>query len=126
MRMFIDWKMAAKCRFRLQKLERPIMVRNVDGTNNSVGAITHQVEANVYYKGHVERMRMDMCDLEKTDVILGMPWLQAYNPEINWETREVKITRCPPLYGRNTRLKEEKVRKRVKRVATLEEEKIMR
>ena len=126
MRMFIDWKMAAKYRFRLQKLERPIMVRNVDGTNNSVGAITHQVEANVYYKGHVERMRMDMCDLEKTDVILGMPWLQAYNPEINWETREVKITRCPPLYGRNTRLKEEKVRKRVKRVATLEEEKIMR
>jgi len=126
MGMFIDWKMAAKYRFRLQKLERPIMVRNVDGTNNSVGAITHQVEANVYYKGHVERMRMDMCDLEKTDVILGMPWLQAYNPEINWETREVKITRCPPLYGRNTRLKEEKVRKRVKRVATLEEEKIMR
>jgi len=126
MGMFIDWKMAAKYRFRLQKLERPIMVRNVDGTNNSVGAITHQVEANVYYKGHVERMRMDMCDLEKTDVILGMPWLQAHNPEINWETREVKITRCPPLYGRNTRLKEEKVRKRVKRVATLEEEKIMR
>jgi len=52
--------------------------------------------------------------------------LQAHNPEINWETREVKIIRCPPLCGRNTRLKEEKVRKRVKRVATLEEEKIMK
>ena len=52
--------------------------------------------------------------------------MQAHNPEINWETGEVKITRCPPLYRRNTRLKEEKVRKRVKRVATLEEEKIMR
>jgi len=71
--MFIDWKMAAKYGFRLQKLERPIMVRNVNGTNNSAGAITHQVEANVYYKGHIERMRMDVCDLGKTDVILGMP-----------------------------------------------------
>jgi len=30
------------------------------------------------------------------------------------------------LYGRNTRLKEEKMRKRVKRVVTLEEEKIVR
>ena len=52
--------------------------------------------------------------------------MQVHNPEINWETEEVKITRCPPLCGRNTRLKEEKVRKRVKRVATLEGEKIVR
>ena len=102
------------------------MVRNVDGTNNSAGAITHQVEVNVYYKGHVERMRIDVCNLEKKDVILGIPWLQAHNPEINWETREVKIIRYSPLCRRNTRLKEEKIRKRVKRVVTLEEEKIVR
>ena len=118
--------MVAKYGFRLQKLERLIIVRNVDGTNNSVGAITHQVEANVYYKGHIERIRMDICNLGKTDVILEIPWLQAHNPEINWETREVKMTRYPLLCGRNTRLKEEKVRKRVKRVAILEEEKIVR
>ena len=49
------------------------MVRNVDRTNNSGGAIMHQVECNVYYKGHVERIRMDICDLGKTEVILGMP-----------------------------------------------------
>ena len=36
------------------------------------------------------------------------------------------MVRCPPLYGRNTRLKEKMVRKKVKRVATLEEEKIVR
>jgi len=124
--IFMDQKIAAKYRFRLQKLERPIMVRNVDRTNNSAGAITYQVEANVYYKGHIERMRMDVCDLGKTDIILGMLWLQVHNPEINWETGEVKMTRCPPLCGRNTRLKEKKVRKRVKRVVTLEEEKIVR
>ena len=59
------------------------MVRNIDGTNNSGGAITYQVEANVYYKGHVERMRIDICDLGKTEVILEMLWLQTYNPEIN-------------------------------------------
>jgi len=34
--------------------------------------------------------------------------------------------RCPPLCGRNTRLKEKRVRKKVKRVVTLEEEKIVR
>jgi len=102
--MFIDKKIAAKYGFRLQKLERPVAVRNVDGMNNSGGAITHQVEVNVYYKSHVERMRVDVCDLGKTDVILGMPWLQAHNPEINWKIGEVKITRCPLLCGRNTKL----------------------
>jgi len=120
-RMFMDKRMAAKHGFKLQKLKRPIMVRNVDGTNNSGKAIMHQVEYNVYYKGHVERMRMDVCNLEKTEVILGMPWLVAHNPKINWETREVKMTRCLPLCGKMSQTKE-----KVKRVVTLEEEKIIR
>jgi len=71
--MFMDKRTAARHGFTPQKLERPIIVRNINGTNNSGGAITHQVEANVYYKGHVERMRIDVCDLEKTKVILEMP-----------------------------------------------------
>ena len=41
MGMFMDRKMAAKYRFRLQKLERPIMVRNIGRTNNSAEAITY-------------------------------------------------------------------------------------
>ena len=124
--MLMDQKMVARHGFRLQKLERLIVVRNVNGTNNSVGAITHQVEVNMYYKSHVERIRMDVCDLGKTDVILGMLWLQAHNPKINWEIGEVKMTRYPPLCGRNTKLKEEKRIKKGKRVVTLEEEKIVR
>ena len=121
MGMFMDKRTAAKHRFKLQKLERPIAIRNVDKTNNSRGAITHQVEYNIYYKGYVERMRMDVCNLGKTEVILGMPWLAVHNLEINWETREVKIIRYPSLCGRRS-LKKEKV----KRVVTLEEEKIVR
>ena len=120
MGMFMNKRAVAKHEFRLQKLERLIAIRNVDGTNNSGGAITHQVKYNVFYKGHIERMRMDVCDLGKTKVILGMPWLAAHNPEINWETREVKMTRCPPLCGGKSQKKE-----RIKRVATEEEEKIV-
>jgi len=72
-RMFMDKRMVARYEFKLQKLERPIMVRNVNGTNNSGGAITYQVEYNVYYKDHVERIRVDIYDLGKTKVILEMP-----------------------------------------------------
>jgi len=124
--IFMGRKIVAKHGFRLQKLERPVMVRNVDGTNNSGGAITHQVEVNVYYKSHVERIRIDVCNLGRTDVILGMPWLQIHNPEINWETGEVKMTRCLPLCRRNMKLEERQKVKKGKRVVTLEEEKIVR
>jgi len=75
----------------------------------------------VYYKDHIERMRIDMCDLEKTEVILGMPWLAIHNPEINWETGEVKMTRFPPLCGGRSSKRE-----KAKRVIMLEEEKIVR
>jgi len=81
--MFMDRQTVARHGFKLQKLERPLIVKNVNGTANSGGAITHQVECNVFYKGHVKRIRMDVCDLGKTKVILGMPWLAAHNPEIN-------------------------------------------
>jgi len=72
MEIFMDKKMVVKHRFKLQKLKRPVVVRNLDGTNNNVEAITHQVEINMYYKSHVERMKMGVCNLGRTDIILGM------------------------------------------------------
>jgi len=120
MGMFMDRQTVARHGFKLQKLERLIAIRNVDSTNNSRGTITHQVECNVFYKGHMERMRIDVCNLGKTEVILGMLWLAVHNPEINWETGEVKMTRCLPLCGGKSQKKE-----KVKRVATEEKEKII-
>ena len=80
------------------------------------------MKVNVYYKSHVERMRMNIYDLERIDIILDMPWLQAYNPEINWETEEVKMTRCPPICRRKIAVKEdiEKKKKVGKRVRAIE------
>ena len=121
----MDKKTIAKHKFRLQKLERPVRVKNIDGIYNSGRAITYQVEVNVYYKSYVERMRIDICDLERTEVILGMPWLAAHDLEINWETGEVKMTKCLPLCSRVKTKREEKKR-RGRRVVTIEEEKIVR
>jgi len=119
--MFIDRKMTKKHSFKIIRLERPLKVKNVDETENSGENITYQVEVNVFYKNHVERMRMDVCNSEKTEVILEMPWLQVHNPEINWKTGEVKMTRCLPLCGRNLAVKEDieqrkKIGKRIRNV----------
>jgi len=84
---------ARKKGFKLKKLERPMQVRNVDGSFNREGPIENTVEVNVYYKGHVERTEIDVIRGQKWGVILGMPWLEHHNPEIDWKTGEVKITR---------------------------------
>jgi len=119
--MFIDKKIVAKYRFKLQKLDRLVMVRNIDGTNNSGGAIIHQMKVNIYYKSHVKRIRINMYNLQRTDIILDILWLQVYNPEINWEIKEIKITRCPPIYGRKIVVKKnierkKKVERRIKAI----------
>jgi len=81
--LFMDTTFAKEKGFKMEKLKKPLLVRNVDRTVNAGGAITHQVECNIFFKEHVERARMNVCNLGKTEVILGMLWLVAHNPEIN-------------------------------------------
>ena len=99
---------ARKQGFKLKKLERPMNVRNVDGSLNKEGPIEHIVEVNIYFKEHRERMEIDMIGGQKWTVILGMPWLVYHNPEIDWRTRKVKIMRCPEECGKQWRLEQEK------------------
>ena len=108
MGLFMSKSLAQKRGSMLIKLDQPLQVRNVDGTGNSGGAITHEVEVNMFYKGHIERVQMDVCELGKTDVILGILWLAAHNPEIDWEKGEVRMTRCPPLCRKTVKIKGKK------------------
>ena len=40
---------AKKQEFKLKKLEKPVNVRNMDGSFNKEGPIEHMVEVNIYY-----------------------------------------------------------------------------
>ena len=103
-RLVISSEFTKKQGFKLKKLERPMNVRNVDGSLNKERPIEHTVEVNIYYQGHRERTEIDVIGGQKWTVILGMLWLAHHNPEIDWRTREVKITRCPKECGKQWRL----------------------
>jgi len=111
--VFMDKDFVEEQGFRLEKLDKPVEVKNVDGTDNNRGRIEYEIQCNMYFKGHVERIRVDVCKLGRTKVILGMPWLAAHNPEIDWEKGEVKMTRCPQWCTQNKERKEERRRIRV-------------
>jgi len=123
--MFADKKFVERNRFKLEELDRLVRIRNVDGIGNSGGLVTYEIEVNVYYQGHVERMRLDICNLGWTEVILGMPWLVVHNPEINCEIGEVKMMRCSPLCRKN-KVKKEKQEIEQRRKRGIEEETAIR
>jgi len=90
--------------FKLKKLERPMNIRNVNRSLNKEGPMENMVEVNIYYQGHRERTEIDVIGGQKWTVILEMLWLARHNPEIDWRTGEVEMTRCLEKYGKQWRL----------------------
>jgi hypothetical protein len=50
----------------------------------------------LYYNNHSERTTFAISGLGRQKLILGHSWLRKHNPETNWITRKVKMSRCPP------------------------------
>ena len=98
--LVMNSKFARKQGFKLKKLERPMHVRNVDGSLNKEGQIEHMVEVNIYYQRYRERTEIDIIRGQKWMIILEMLWLARHNSEIDWKIGEVKMTRCPKEYGK--------------------------
>jgi len=56
----------------------------VDGTENRGGQITHCVHLYIQHGNKQKRAKFFITNLGKDQLILGYPWLEEFNPEINW------------------------------------------
>jgi len=65
------------------KIKSAVNDLDMDGTLNYAGPIVDTVEVEIFFKGHKERMLIDVIGGQKWSVILGMPWLRCHNPEID-------------------------------------------
>jgi len=63
--MIMTLEFARKQGFKLKKIERPIYVRNVDGSFNKEGPIEHMVEINIYYQRYKERTEINVIRRQK-------------------------------------------------------------
>ena len=80
----------------LMKLMKPVPVLNVDGTRNQEGDITHYVLLTVGVGKYAEKLWCAVTCLGKVPLILRHDWLKKHNPNIDWTTSDVKLSRCPP------------------------------
>jgi len=91
---FIDRDYVRTHRLTTRKLSKPVPVFNVDGTPNEAGSITEVVDLVLRYQNHAERTLFAVTGIGKQHLILGHSWLRKHNPEIDWISGEVKMSRC--------------------------------
>jgi hypothetical protein len=67
----------------------------VDGTPNEARKVSEVWETVLQYRDHSERAIFAVTCLGKQNIILRLNWLRKHNPEVNWQTNKVKMSRCP-------------------------------
>ena len=82
---FMSSRYAEKHSVHLYPLTHPIIPRNVDGSINQAGKITHFTHVRTKIGKDLYLIRLLVTNIGKHDIILGLPWLQEYNPVIDWK-----------------------------------------
>jgi len=74
-------------RFNLPTIDLPKsrVVRNVDGTQNKNGSITHATKLEVQHKNHTIPLLFLIMDMGSDSMLLGMPFLTGFSPNIDWK-----------------------------------------
>ena len=97
---FIDHEFVHANELRTYPIPHPIGLYNADGSPNEIGKITEAIDLVVQYKGHRSRSKFYVSSIGHKVIVLRHTWLAEHNPDINWRTGEVKMTRCPDYCGR--------------------------
>ena len=88
---FISPRLVKKHHWKVKKLRKPMPVYNADATQNIEGEIHFKVP--LYFRiGHKLMFQyFYVTNIESDDLVLGMTWLQRYNPMISWVDKKVRF-----------------------------------
>ena len=82
---FISDKLLKRMKIGKLPLSRPRAIWNIDTTLNKGGTIKDFVDLQVRCENKIEDMRFLVTDLGEDEIVLGFPWLAAFQPRINWK-----------------------------------------
>jgi hypothetical protein len=70
-------------------LPKPWIICNVDGTKNSIGQVTEAANLDISYNGKCDVHIFYIINLGNNHMLLGMPFMAATNPNIDWTKGEI-------------------------------------
>ena len=85
--IIIDIGLLCLLKLPLEKLPKPIIANNVDGTTYAKGTIWWKAHTDILFKERMEKLKLMVLSLGCRQIILGMPWLKKWNPAIDWKSR---------------------------------------
>jgi hypothetical protein len=88
---FISFSFVKKFKLRQQSLPNRQLVTLADGTQQAANGCTPDVRVSI--STYAEPATFTILPLSGYDVILGMPWLERVNPQVNWRTKQVHFHR---------------------------------
>lgn len=107
---FIDQALVNRLGLPIQALLHPIPVAAADGRALGTGPIRAQTIPVIFQMGHhSERLSFFVTQAPELQMILGYPWLQQHNPQIDWETQSISVwsARCSESCLRSIRVPKE-------------------
>jgi gag-polyprotein putative aspartyl protease len=87
---FIDDRTARRWELPTRNLVYPRKVFNVDGTENCNGMIVKSCMLRVHCGEKQACQRFYIMDLGDDRILLGYPWLEEFNPDIDWKAGAMK------------------------------------
>jgi hypothetical protein len=89
MENFFNRNLVERLRLGTRLLECPIKLRNIDGTFNTTGEIMHYIDLMMCRADKKVKERFYVTGLSRIELILGYPWLQDFNPQVDWPTNTI-------------------------------------
>ncbi|KAF5329926.1 hypothetical protein D9758_018639 [Tetrapyrgos nigripes] len=99
--IIINSRFAHENQLTLLPIKNLFPVRNVDGSENTMGWVREYTIQNlcIYSQGHrayhEEKAEFYVTDIGDHDIILSTDWLEEHNPEIDWSFSRISMIRCP-------------------------------
>ena len=92
---FISPKLLKRLALGSKPLDWMKKIWNIDGTENRSGMLHRFTDLEVQTGSKIKVMRFLITNLGPKDIILGYPWLAAFEPKIYWKSAVLDDTHLP-------------------------------
>jgi len=90
---YISPNLVNRLRLPWNKKDKPYRLRNVEGKYVAYeqGSVDRETAPlTVRIAGTTQSLVLDITEISNKDIILGIPWLRASNPRVNWRTGQLQ------------------------------------
>ncbi|MGL5494987.1 MAG: retropepsin-like aspartic protease, partial [Collinsella sp.] len=89
---FMDRAFAQQNKILLVQKPKAVQVEAIDGRPLSSGDVTEETTSLLTTTGdHVSHITYNVIDSPSNPVILGLSWLEHFNPQIDWSSRSINF-----------------------------------